>query len=53
MPLICIILALLFAFTPPGVVKIFCITYLVGYAGFMLYKRFQTVGTVVDDDGPK
>ena len=49
MPLICIILALLFAFTPPGLVKVFCIAYLLGYAGFMLYKRFQLVGTVPDN----
>ncbi len=53
MPLICIILALLFAFTPPGVVKVLCIAYLLGYAGFMLYKRFQLVGTIVDDDSPE
>ncbi|SLM30449.1 exported hypothetical protein [Desulfamplus magnetovallimortis] len=39
MPVLCIALALVFALTPPGIVKIVCIVYLLGYSGYILYKR--------------
>lgn len=39
MPLFCIILALIFLFIPPSIVKTVCIAYLLIYAGYITVKR--------------
>ncbi len=39
LPLLCVVLAVLFAFMPASVVKFICIAYLLTYAGYITFKR--------------
>ncbi|MBF0413325.1 MAG: hypothetical protein HQK70_11535 [Desulfamplus sp.] len=39
LPLLCIVLAIFFAFMPASTVKMVCISYLLCYAGYITFKR--------------
>ena len=39
LPVLCIVLAIIFYFMPPGFIKWVCIVYLVGYALYVTIKR--------------